>query len=53
MALTLLCRTDAALARLIRAVAATLEGDRSAPTTQISPAELPATGSFGRELLPC
>ena len=52
-ALTLLCRTDAALARLIRAVAATLEGDRSAPTTQISPAELPATGSFGRELLPC
>jgi DNA-binding winged helix-turn-helix (wHTH) protein len=50
-ALMILCRTDAALATLIRAVAATLDGERF-PSTGTDLPESPMNGS-GRELLMC
>jgi DNA-binding winged helix-turn-helix (wHTH) protein len=51
-ALMLLCRSDAALARLIRAVAATLERERF-PSTEIDPSGMSAVDRFGRDLVPC
>jgi len=51
-ALMLLCRSDAPLARLIFAVAATLERERFS-STEINLSEMPTMDRFGRELLPC
>jgi DNA-binding winged helix-turn-helix (wHTH) protein len=51
-ALTLLCRTDAALAGLIRAVAATLDRERS-PSAKFDAAQTPAVNGFERELVLC
>ena len=51
-ALTLLCRSDAAVAGLIRAVAAALEQEHSS-SMEIDLSGIPMVNRFGREVLQC